>query len=289
MGLNIIKLTNWFSPNTASTVINYERVKEYHSYRPKRICFNSTHSNALCAIDFGDVKWALNLPFEESIKEIYESETTLKLIKKKNGKFWSPLKLDSENIKAVDFIFRYKEKVFLKDTLDISMALSEHMINDVNRTVIGELEYKAKYENCKNSLNTISELVKDFIEKTPFYRDAKFICSIPPSKINETNNPTKIALFVEQKLEKICVSNKVGWKSNKETLKDKAFSDKWQILEAVGLKLDIEGNGEDIILIDDLYQSGTTLQFVAMKLKECGFNRVYGLSIVKSRRDDDNK
>lgn len=34
---------------------------------------------------------------------------------------------------------------------------------------------------------------------------------------------------------------------------------------------------------DDLYMSGVSMQYVAMKLKEAGASRVLGLSIVKSR------
>ena len=40
--------------------------------------------------------------------------------------------------------------------------------------------------------------------------------------------------------------------------------------------------GKDIILVDDLYMSGTTLQYVAMKLKEAGARKVFGLCFVKS-------
>lgn len=36
------------------------------------------------------------------------------------------------------------------------------------------------------------------------------------------------------------------------------------------------------MLVDDLYMSGITLQYVAMKLKEAGARKVYGLCLVKS-------
>ena len=40
-----------------------------------------------------------------------------------------------------------------------------------------------------------------------------------------------------------------------------------------------------VILFDDLYMSGVTLQYIAMKLKEAGVQRVLGLTIVKSRNN----
>jgi len=44
----------------------------------------------------------------------------------------------------------------------------------------------------------------------------------------------------------------------------------------------VDFEGKDIVLLDDLYMSGITLQYVAMKLKEAGAGKVYGLCLVKS-------
>ena len=46
--------------------------------------------------------------------------------------------------------------------------------------------------------------------------------------------------------------------------------------------------GKSIILVDDKYQSGITLQFVASRLLEKGASKVFGLCAVKTWRDDDN-
>lgn len=37
-----------------------------------------------------------------------------------------------------------------------------------------------------------------------------------------------------------------------------------------------------ILLVDDLYKSGLTMQYVAMMLKNAGCSRVFGLTLVKS-------
>ncbi len=44
-----------------------------------------------------------------------------------------------------------------------------------------------------------------------------------------------------------------------------------------------------ILLLDDLYQSGITMQYVAMKLQKAGAEKIFGLSIVKSLNDTDNQ
>lgn len=39
---------------------------------------------------------------------------------------------------------------------------------------------------------------------------------------------------------------------------------------------------ENLLLVDDLYKSGLTMQYVAMMLKNAGCSRVFGLTLVKS-------
>lgn len=49
-----------------------------------------------------------------------------------------------------------------------------------------------------------------------------------------------------------------------------------KVSEAVDLK------GKNVMLVDDLYNSGLTMQYVAMRLKELGVSRVFGVTLVKS-------
>jgi predicted amidophosphoribosyltransferase len=47
-------------------------------------------------------------------------------------------------------------------------------------------------------------------------------------------------------------------------------------------------SGRDVVIVDDLYQSGVSMWAYAKFLKESGANRVFGLAGVKSMRDSDN-
>lgn len=55
----------------------------------------------------------------------------------------------------------------------------------------------------------------------------------------------------------------------------------------VALGESVEGN--DVIIIDDLYQSGTTIWTYAKYLKSLGARKVMGVVGVKSLRDSDNQ
>lgn len=46
--------------------------------------------------------------------------------------------------------------------------------------------------------------------------------------------------------------------------------------------------GKNIVIVDDLYQSGVTMWQYARYLKSQGANQVWGLVCVKSLRDSDN-
>lgn len=270
-----------------STSITYQKVLDKHNDSPKRICFNSCHKTAFKAIDYNDVKWAINLPFEETIGKILTKETGFSLIKTRYG-YWVPLKIESEYEQALVFKDKYKHNVFLRDNLDLSVALSEHYDSEGERTYLGELEYKAKWYSCSKSRKKIANQVIEFINSTPYYKDCTHICAVPSSQAGKKNLPMKLARKVASISDIIDISSQIEWTSEKGQLKELSFEERWDELEVTGLNINIEDKPKSVILLDDLYQSGTTLQFIAMKLKNAGIKKVYGLTIVKARKDTDN-
>ena len=45
-------------------------------------------------------------------------------------------------------------------------------------------------------------------------------------------------------------------------------------------RLDIKD--KTVLLVDDMYYSGVTMQYIALKMKETGAKRVFGMALVKS-------
>ena len=270
------------------TKITYEKVKASHNEVPKRICLKSCHKTALRKAPFLDNIGGLYIPFNNTIGPIFEKFSNLRILLANSGRFWCPIKNEEEYAEAMRFKAQFEDVVFLRDTLDMSVALSEHMIDDGIRTEIGELEYQAKSKKSKRATNKLIELCSDFISKTPYYQDVEYICAVPASINGETNLPMKIANGVAALIDIKSICDEVAWKKDKVGLKEMSFKEKWPVLENTGISIKGDYKKKNIILVDDLYQSGTTMQFVAMKLKEAGFGKIYGLSIVKSRRDTDN-
>ena len=78
--------------------------------------------------------------------------------------------------------------------------------------------------------------------------------------------------------------------AEKKSVKSATLDDKWTAWEEAQLTFDgVDITDKKIILIDDKYQSGTTIQYIAMKLQKAGAYQVYGLSMAKTMRDTDNQ
>ncbi len=270
--------------------ISIEKIIENKDKRPKRICFNSTHVHACRRIEIkgNTVVGTINIPFDDSIKPFIETETDSKVVLKFDGKYWCPANSDEEFEKLELFVEKYKNTVFIRDTLEISIAISEHMLNEDNRTEIGDLEYEAKYSECEISIKKLEDIIVSFINNTSVYDEATLICSVPSSVKEKLNLPQKLCKNISERINKIDISSNIEWKNSKPKIKELDLDEKLDALQQTDLLVNFDVKNKNIILVDDLYQSGLTMQFVAMKLKENGARKIFGISIVKSRRDTDN-
>lgn len=281
MNIGIFNFNSMFGPKP----ITEEKINDFLSdFRTKRICFSRIQKNALWQTDDG--KYMLTLPFDDSVGAILKDQTGISLKESSKGKYYQMLG-DEEVERVRRFIDLYSDVVFLRDLLDSSVALSLNFEDDgETRTYIGELEKRAKYDNSEADLIQLATIVDEFIGKTPLYANADLICAVPPSKAGDENLPAGIVGKLTN-FKGVDISKSIRWTSKTASLKNAEGADKLEILKHSGFEI-VEGTdvkGKDIVLVDDLYMSGITLQYVTMKLKEAGAGRVYGLCCVKSFRN----
>ncbi len=247
----------------------------------KRICFSRIQTHALWKTEKGDDM--ITVPFGDSIGLLLKEQTSIVLRKSSKGKYYKKLTPEEYEL-AKRFVDSYANVVFLRDLLDVSVALSLNFEPDgETRTHIGQLEKCAKYDNDEKALEELVAIVDDFLGNTPLYANADYLCAMPPSKAGEKNLPVMIIEKLKNFKGKN-VSNSIVWTSKTESLKNAEGAEKLEILKHSGLGIaeDVDFEGKDIVVLDDLYKSGITLQYVAMKLKEAGAEKVYGLCLVKS-------
>ena len=262
--------------------ITEDKIRDFTSdTKTKRICFSRTHKHALWKTKDGENM--ITVPFVDSIGAILKEQTGVVLKKAGSGKFYRKLSTE-EFKKASTFITSYSDVVFLRDLLDVSVALSLNYEDDCEtHTTVGLLEKNAKYDKNEQDLEKLATLVDNFIGSNPLFKNADCICAVPSTNAGEENLPYKILGRLTQ-FEGINISKKLEWTSKSESLKNAAGTDKLEILKQSGFRI-AEGTdvkGKKIVLVDDLYMSGTTLQYIAMKLKDAGAAKVYGLCFVKS-------
>jgi predicted amidophosphoribosyltransferase len=161
------------------------------------------------------------------------------------------------------------------------------------RTLYGDVEYQLKYQSNIQCLDILSSgLSYVLFEMTETFRVSNAAITIVPSSIEECSVPRKLA-------KSVAVTTNVPFIDNilhcdKQRLKNLSFAEKskeWEHLYACADCIEFLGDvsGKTIFLIDDLYQSGTTLWSCARYLKQAGAIAVIGLVCVKSLRDTDNQ
>lgn len=193
-------------------------------------------------------------------------------------------------------------KPFFTNELDSCLALDYRFDFEKDQpTVIGDLEKKAKYDGSNFAKNQLIEKLSKNISNLLLDKDDRApILMYIPSTISDPSPLTRYlaeGICADPNVQKLLSKNKPIMHSaiqgKKEKLKDKPLKEKidiWNnIIDSDRIELVDSADGENIIVIDDLYQSGSTLWSFAKFLKLKGAYSVHGLVCVKSMRDTDNK
>ena len=161
-----------------------------------------------------------------------------------------------------------------------------HPMFDTQRSEIGELLYRLKYKSDRTVLNAIVDTVVDFIHSWVPAVDA--ILPVPPSRQSRVYQPVlEIATGVGNRL-KILVNNDciVKVKDTPELKNVYDYGERLLLLEdayAIDAASLIDRN---VLLFDDLYRSGATLNAMARALYASTSGKpanVYALALTRTR------
>ena len=230
----------------------------------------------------------VSFPFRESVRSIFESETGIKLKEWKSGSWGA--KVGKGHDEAIrNFDEKYLRRVFLRTLFDHAIALDLLTPSPTEpRTKAGEHFNSAKYEQSVRSIDLIAQKMSDFIRSTPGFMAADTIVPVPPSPEKTFDLPSELAKRIATITKKKLAADCIFPSGTKERpLKEVAQAAKWDVLERAGGEFKKSALGS-CILIDDLYQSGTTVHFWGSHLERAGAESVNLLCCVKSNRDTDN-
>lgn len=266
--------------------IDIDRIREFISDTSvKRIHFATTHSSALSP--FPDGKWYLKLPFKDSFEPIVKAKLQIhgSVLFTKDDKYHRVIQKE-EYEKFENLITEVKDIVFLRDCLDLSIALCLHETdpNSGERTELGEHEYQLKYHpgspEASVAFGAITYELQSRLETLPYFKYADYIMAVPSSHT-----------FLKEILQKLNgfgftdISSQISWINKTRSLKELSNpNEKLDLIDTWGFKIDpnINLTGKSVLVIDDMYKSGITMQYIGMKLKDAGASRVFGICICKA-------
>jgi predicted amidophosphoribosyltransferase len=175
-------------------------------------------------------------------------------------------------------------------TLDLHVSSSEflgyddrgHPQFETTRTELGELLYRLKYKGDHSTIAPIAEATCDFVRQWNPRID--LIVPVPPSKTRPVQPLFQIADALGRLLN--LPVDKTTVRKIKATPELKNV-DHARRLDLIAGAHSIQGDalrGQRLLLLDDLYQSGATLNAISRLLKEAGgAAAVFALALTRAR------
>ena len=271
--------------------ITKEAVDLARSKEPKRICFATTHTTALLKYDHpkATVAGRFKVPFGEGFDKLFSWD--LYPDKNRASSCWRYTKSKEEFEAIKEWMEHQGGRLFLRDCLyaSIAMSLIFEVDTENTRTEIGAWAFQAKYRPHKVAIESLAEHCTNTINDFDLYKNADCVCAIPPTPGKGYDLPTEVVSIVSNALNKPNITQGFSFGGGKESARKTNIDDRWENWENAKLTFSGDLTGKTIILIDDKYQSGITIQYVAMILQKAGARRVLGLCMVKTRGDTDNQ
>lgn len=182
------------------------------------------------------------------------------------------LKLDTDNYLG-----------YFIDYHSVSSVLNHDGSFTTIRTNIGELLYKYKYNYDISVENELSDLISSFIIK--YFPYCEVIIPIPPSNLKRPFQP--LIELAQKVSEKTRIPCNLNYLFKKETPPLKSIEDNIERRKILKDAFSIRDNRyitKSVLLLDDLFRSGETINAAVKVLKEQGqISEVYVLAITKTR------
>lgn len=156
---------------------------------------------------------------------------------------------------------------------------------DTKRSNMGELLYRLKYKLDKSVLRIIVDTAAEFLSSRDWPMD--LIIPVPPSRAARAFQPVMaVAKGISKFLGiELCTDCIVKIKEAPELKSVYEFDERMELLKNAYAVAKRAVEGRNILLLDDLYRSGATLNAITQALKDKGkVKEVYALTLTMTRR-----
>jgi predicted amidophosphoribosyltransferase len=156
---------------------------------------------------------------------------------------------------------------------------------DTRRSELGELLYRLKYKSETSVADEIARTAAEFVRERKWPVD--ILVPIPPTRTGRAQQPVLlVARVLGEGLGLSVVVSAVTKTRDTPQLKDVFdYNERLSLLKGAFAVSPSEVRGRKILLFDDLYRSGATMNAVASALcDEGGAAEVYALALTRTRR-----
>ena len=154
---------------------------------------------------------------------------------------------------------------------------------DTDRTLLGQALYDLKYKDKKENVEFLAHTAAEFLFNSNILHKLNVVIPVPFSKERAFQPVYEVAKVIGQKIG-VNTDLKYVYKNNSSEMKNVLSRQKKDIL---GRSIQIASSrykGQNVLLFDDLFCSGSTLAAVSKALKRVGrVKNIYALTLTKTR------
>jgi len=165
----------------------------------------------------------------------------------------------------------------------------------LERTELGQLMRDAKpydespTESHRTAGRELARRLRAFVDAVPFYRSVDGFVAVPSSNPKKAFSlPRGFAADLARHTGKVDLSGALTKAAPTPEMKNLARDGKMDALIGSIAVDATQVAAKSIVVVDDLYQSGLTINYIAEELRAACAKEVFGLAVVKTLRDDDN-
>lgn len=158
----------------------------------------------------------------------------------------------------------------------------EHAVYDTVRSEVGELVYRLKYQGDQSAVPPLARVVAEFISSKDLPIDV--VVPLPPSKQRSVQPVRSIAASVAKRLDIAYDSRALRKVRESAELKSMTeLKDRRAALAGAFIASAEALKGKSVLLLDDLYRSGASMEEAARAIRKSGAKAVYALALTRTR------
>jgi len=176
----------------------------------------------------------------------------------------------------------------LLGNFDFGFALgqySEPKGTQTEKTQVGRLLYRFKYQFDQNAGVILADLAAELINSQNLLKSSNFIVTIPPSFTSRPFDPVSLLAENISKETGICWEKGVIKRTRITKLQKRIFDKTGKeenVISTFRLNDPLLISGKKILLLDDLYDSGATINQISQILRRARADKIFALVLAKT-------